>query len=294
MVDRRSQQRVGGDSRRRRRRPEPPPPPSSANAVKWLAGASTLLVLLIVFARAGSESPPPPPAEAEEESAPPPPRPVRVQPPPPPVAPSPSTGATPTVDLMVRLEAHRRVIRAGAAVYLDSLFADSDSTLRRWPERRGTPLTIAVVLDSLAERAGVSGAAVLRDAFARWGALQLGLQFAFISDTAEANILVEWVQRFEGEDQKTGFTNLTLSGDGVIEHARVQLALEDPAGKRLDRATMLVVAVHEAGHAIGLSHSSSPGDVMYPTPRSAALTDRDRRTAEFIYSLPPGSVKGGP
>jgi hypothetical protein len=206
---------------------------------------------------------------------------------------SPVAGATPTVDLMVRLEAHRRVIRAGAAIYLDSLFADSDSTLRRWPERRGTPLTIAVVRDSLAQRAGATGDAVLRDAFARWGALQLGLQFAFIGDTTEANIVVEWVQRFEGEGQKTGFTNLTLSGDGVIEHARVQLALEDPAGKRLDRATMLVVAVHEAGHAIGLSHSNTPTDVMYPTPRSAALTDRDRRTAEFIYSLPPGSVKGG-
>ena len=59
----------------------------------------------------------------------------------------------------------------------------------------------------------------------------------------------------------------------------------------LPDAALLSVAVHEAGHALGLPHSSDTSDVMFPATRTGTLTDRDRRTIEVLYRLPPGPVR---
>ena len=278
----------------RRKRPElPPESPGPSGATRWLAGIITVLVLMIVVARFNSSPETPAPAVDTQPVAPPPP-PPRPLPPPRLPPPAPVAGATPTVDLMVRLEAHRRIVRAGSMVYLDSLLIDSDSVLRRWPVRPREVVTVAVVQDSLSERAGTVGAAALREAFGRWSGLQLGgLQFGFISDTASANIVVQWIAEFEPVEKRTGQTDLTIASDGAIHNGRIQLALADPSGKRMDRTALLTVALHEVGHVLGLGHSNQVTDVMYHTPRSPDLSERDRRTAELIYGLPPGSVKGG-
>jgi Matrixin len=281
----------------RRRRPEhpsePTTPSSGGGAGKWFAVIGAVLILLIVLGRLRSTPEPAPvaaPVDSQPEVQVSTPRPVPSPLPAPPAAPA---GATPTVDLLVRLEAHRQVVRAGSAVYLDSLLAESDSILRRWPGTTGESITIAVVPDSLADRAGTAGQEALRDAFGLWSAFQLGLRFGFVGDTTTANIIVEWIPRFEAEERKSGQTDLTVGSDGTIQSARIRLALADPAGKTLDRPALLALALHEAGHALGLGHSSQTGDVMYPTPRLAKLSNRDRATAELIYGLPPGSVKGG-
>jgi hypothetical protein len=290
MLDRKgdARQRDRRAGRRRPPRPEPVPPSSTT---RWLGVAVLVLVALIVVGRLQRPAEIPSEVTASAPAEPPLAEPVAT---PAMQSPLPATAAvaeTPTLDLLVRLEARRRIQRAGNSVYVDSLLAESDSVLRRWPERPGEPVTVAVVRDSLFLAAG-EPVQLVRDAFERWQALRLGVEFAFISDTSTARIVVGWRDQFTPEEQRTGQTDLEAGFDGTIQRARITLALRAPDGTRLDRQAMLVTAAHETGHALGLAHSGRPGDLMYPTPRSAALSDRDRQTALLIYGLPAGSVKG--
>ncbi len=58
---------------------------------------------------------------------------------------------------------------------------------------------------------------------------------------------------------------------------------------------MLLTAAHEMGHALGLPHSDSDRDVMYPTNTARNLTTRDFRTMEALYRLPNGAkIRRGP
>jgi hypothetical protein len=210
--------------------------------------------------------------------------------PPPPAAAQPP--ATPTLDLLARLEAHRRVTRAGTAVYLDSLLAESDSVLRRWTGGPGSPITIAFVQDDIAAQVPF-GVDVVRNAFRAWETLPLGLAFSVIPDTATADVVVRWIPRFEPVEKRAGQTDIEFDQDGTIRRGVIRLAVNGTDGRKLDRAAAMIVAVHEAGHTLGLAHSSDARDVMFAMPRTANLSERDRRTVELIYGLPAGSVKGG-
>lgn len=264
---------------------------------RWLAMAVAGLIALIAISRLTRPGSAAAPLDSRDttpaEQTPAPAAPLAASPParrPAPVAQPPAP--TPTLDLLVRLEANRRIQLAGSGVYMDSLLAESDSVLRRWVERQGKPITVAFERDSLFKAARVDERPI-RAAFAAWQGLPLGVEFSFIADSSTAEVVVHWIERFDPEEKRTGETDLEVAPDGAIQHARITLSLRDPTGAVLDGAAQTAAATHEVGHALGLGHSSRVGDVMFATPRSAALSPRDRRTAELIYGLPPGSVKTG-
>ncbi len=195
---------------------------------------------------------------------------------------------TPTLDRLARLAVRQQLAEAGADTYLDSLVATTDSVVRRWPEREEQPLAVAIV------EGGPSGyssrlAELMRQALARWTDANVGVEFVEVADTARADIVVRWIDRFEFD--RAGQTDLTWDQLGRVRRATLSLALHTNTGAALGDNALLAVALHEAGHAIGLPHSADTSDVMFPSTRTTRLSERDIRTATILYRLPTGSVK---
>ncbi len=205
-----------------------------------------------------------------------------------------SAGALPGISEAPFFEIRSASELCADAGYLCVAAEGAEFQIHRWPN--STPLlSIRVPLPDLADR---DEAERLRQAAVRgllaWDRQPFPLRIVArdVGHEGPVDITIEW----EGQlaDRKIGEVRTEWGYRGTRIFFRVlsfQLATSEPgsSGRPLDPDDVQRAAAHEMGHALGLPHSDSPRDLMFPVNSAEHLSTRDYRTLNAIYGLPNGA-----
>ena len=174
---------------------------------------------------------------------------------------------------------------AETGTYLRAMLAEDGGVVTRWPERV-EPIRVWVQPQSAEQGFSPELISPTRRAFLAWNELALGVAFAMIDDSTRADVHVTWSARMPKATQ-LGTTFRMTGGGGWIAFAHVVLSTS------YDVYTVQNAARHEAGHVLGLDHSTDARDIMAAETegRQYVLTDSDRQTAALLYRLAPGKVQ---
>ena len=167
-----------------------------------------------------------------------------------------------------------------------------------WPS---TTITWSFATGSGAPSSPISGTVqapyqdVIQQAFAVWGAAT-GITFIQAMPDAKSDIQVGWGAFDTADTSVVGYTTFK-SIDGIMQPGAL-IRLEDPAEDPLipnatgaliyssSQTTLLQVALHEIGHAIGLAESSAPNSVMFPDlgQENTTVSAADITNANRLYA----------
>jgi hypothetical protein len=188
-----------------------------------------------------------------------------------------------------RAHATLDAIMSGATgTYIGRVLAERDSTLERWPNRVNEPLKVWIDSTSTVSGEQAGFPAAVRSAVSEWAATGIPLRFQYVGSARDADIRVRWTEYL---DKKTGSTTWRTDRSGVLIRGDITLATHMGDGRELDSHGMRAIALHEVGHALGLSHSLDVHDIMASLVRVDSLSAPDRETIKLLYSLPAGHIR---
>ena len=188
----------------------------------------------------------------------------------------------------VRIPELSEIMVGARGTYIDRCLADRDSTIERWPDHVAQPLRVWIDSSGMVSGARGGFPAAVRAAFGDWAATGIPVRFAFVASPRNANVRVHWTEHL---DRKTGSTTWRTDRHGWLTDGDITLAMHMSTGMALNSKEMHAIALHEVGHALGLSHSDDPRDIMAALVRVDQLSPADRATIELLYSLPAGRVE---
>lgn len=179
------------------------------------------------------------------------------------------------------------------AGYLCADQSEGPPRILRWPDDMKS-LTVRVLPPDFEEpaRADALQRAAVRGIQA-WQGRPFALRIQDRHTSEPADIVVRWSHQLDGAS--LGHTRSEWrdqSGGKSLRIVDFALATRSPYNElyELSPHEVELVAAHEMGHALGLPHSDSPRDVMYPTNTARSLSARDYRTLEALYKLPNGAL----
>ncbi len=176
-----------------------------------------------------------------------------------------------------------------SGTYILDILRQRQQMLMRWPDRRIEGLRVWIERESSIPDWNAGYPVVAEHAFDEWHEAGFPIRFDFVKDPVGADISIRWVRELEG--RHIGMTSISRDQSGWLVSAEISIAIHDSAGAALSPDLVAGVLRHEVGHALGLGHSGSTADVMYPESTTPTISDADRATLHLIYALPPGLVR---
>ncbi len=186
-------------------------------------------------------------------------------------------------------EVKRKLQQAEPGTYIGEILLTRDSALARWHERTQHPLHVWIQPTSTLADWQPAFVGQVRGAFASWTATGIPIRFAFVADSASAEVHVTFIDQFSAPI--SGKTRWARDDNWWIVDADIILAVHHDGGEALDRSAVRAIALHEIGHLLGLDHTSDVANIMTPRVRVRELSSADRSTMQLLYSLPPGPVR---
>jgi predicted Zn-dependent protease len=190
-------------------------------------------------------------------------------------------------DDAARAIARARLRDGEAGTYIQEILLERDSALSRWHDRPFQPLKVWVQSAPNIEDWNDDYVDAVATAFRTWDAVELPVRFRVVPDSADAEIHVTWIDRFNAPI--SGRTRWSRDDNWWIVNAGIVLAVHHQQGEVLDKSAMRAMALHEIGHLLGLDHTSDAASIMAAKVRVRDLSPIDKATVRLLYS-----VKAGP